>query len=59
MEICEVRTGVKFYTVQGVLEIIDVDQAGEFVVGALDGNIDYVEYDELKEQDLVEVCSAQ
>jgi hypothetical protein len=54
MEIRELRVGMKFATQQGVLAIIAVEPVEEYVVGEIDGLVDYVAHTELEEQDLVE-----
>jgi hypothetical protein len=56
MEIRELRVGMKFKTMQGVVEIIAVEPAEEFVVGEIDGNVDYVAHNELEEADLITAC---
>ena len=53
MEIRELRAGMTFNTRQGRLAIIAVDLVEEYVVGELDGCVDYVAHTELEEEDLV------
>ncbi len=57
MDIREMHAGMKFRTAQGILEIVEeVEQAGygEYVIGELNGHVDFVAHNELDEKDLIE-----
>ncbi|MDZ4722015.1 MAG: hypothetical protein SH847_26440 [Roseiflexaceae bacterium] len=56
MDIREMHVGMKFRTAQGILEIVEVEQAGsgEYVIGEINGHVDFVAHRELDEEDLIE-----
>jgi hypothetical protein len=55
MDIRELHAGMTFHTAFGDLEILEVEQAGygEYVIGELNGHVDFVAFSELDENDLI------